>query len=320
GFAMLNIFRFLKRATRSARHDNKPRQRATGLAPYHRRLLCETLEVRALLSAGGAAQQTLADLPLAAQQTISSDIGQDQSAYHAAANAAGVSLANPANAFTARLQSGVLKIAAGSDTWDMSLVGLGYGGAVQPVGAAQTKVNGNRVDNNYSVGQVANLPGTRQIGNLLPYAIDEWYVNGPSGLEQGFTIPALPQSDTSGLLTVELALGGDLAGNVNAAADGLTLTGPNGSAVLGYTGLTACDSTGKSLPASLQLQTAGGRQELLIHVNAVGAQGPITIDPLFTQAAVLTASGAGGSFAKSVAISGNTVVVGGSEGGGPGAA
>src|SRR5208283_5553494 len=99
---MFNILRFLNRAARSGRHDNKPRQRTTSLAPYHRRLLCETLEVRALLSAGGAAKQSLTDLPLAAQQAISSDIGQDQSAYHAAANAAGVSLANPANAFTAQ--------------------------------------------------------------------------------------------------------------------------------------------------------------------------------------------------------------------------
>ena len=51
----------------------------------------------------------------------------------------------------------------------MSLVGLGYGGAVQPVGTAQTSANGNRVDCNY---------GT----------IDEWYVNGPGGLEQGFNV------------------------------------------------------------------------------------------------------------------------------------
>ena len=235
---------------------------------------------------------TLADLPVAAQHAISSAIGQDQSAYHAASGAAGVTLANPANGFTAQVQSGALHVSAGSDTWDMSLVGLGYGGAVQPVGTAQTSVNGNRVDCNY---------GT----------IDEWYVNGPGGLEQGFNVAPLPQSDASGSLTVELALGGDLRGTVNAAGDGLTLSRPDGSAALGYTGLAAYDATGKTLPASLEVRAEGGRQDLLIHVNAAGAQGQITIDP-FVQEAELTASDgvANDLLGTSISISGNTVVVG----------
>ena len=222
---MFDIFRSLTRAGQSERYNPKPRQRVLGLSPYHRRLTVEPLEQRTMLSIGpssiinpvagggvgdavqtsGAAQpQTLADLPVAAQQAISSAIGQDQSAYHAASGAAGVTLANPANGFTAQVQSGALQVSAGSDTWDMSLAGLGYGGAVQPVGTAQTSVNGNRVDSNY---------GT----------IDEWYVNGPGGLEQGFNVAPLPQSDATGSLTVELALGGDLTGTVNTAGDGLTL-------------------------------------------------------------------------------------------------
>jgi len=282
--------------------DNKPNRH---LSPYHRRLLCEALEAGTLLSVGppqaavgqavqagsGPQQQTLADLPIAAQHSISSAIGQDQSAYHATSGALGVTLANLANGFTARLQSGALQVSAGSDTWDMSLVGLSYGGAVKPVATAKTSTNGNRVDCSY---------GT----------IDEWYVNGPSGLEQGFTVAA-PQSNASGSLTVELALGGDLVGTVNAAGDGLTLAQADGSAALGYTGLTAYDATGKTLPASLEVRVDGGHQELLIHVDDAGAQGPITIDP-FVQEAKLTASNgkAGDNFGCSVSISGNTLVVG----------
>ena len=45
---------------------------------------------------------------------------------------------------------------------------------------------------------------------------------------------------------------------MNAAGNGLTLTRPDGSTALGYTGLTACDATGKTLPASLEVQTDGG--------------------------------------------------------------
>ena len=67
------------------------------------------------------------------------------------------------------------------------------------------------------------------------------------------------------------------------------MTRPDGSAALGYTGLVAYDATGKTLPASLEVRADGGRQDLLIHVNAAGAQGPITIDP-FVQQAKLTAS------------------------------
>jgi len=180
---MFDSVRYLKRGSRLEGRCSKPRQHRSG---HHRRLLCETLEARTLLSVGlaqaavgpgvqaasAARQQTLADLPSAAQQAISSAIGQDQSAYHAASAAAGVTLANPANGFTAQLHSGALQVSAGSDTWDMTLAGLGYGGAVQSVGTAQTSANGNRVDCNYR-------------------AIDEWYVNGPGGLEQGFN-PKFP--------------------------------------------------------------------------------------------------------------------------------
>jgi len=66
--------------------NTKPRHH---LPPYHRRLLCEALEVRTLLSvalaqpATAAQPQTLTDLPIAAQHAISSAIGQDQAAYHA---------------------------------------------------------------------------------------------------------------------------------------------------------------------------------------------------------------------------------------------
>ncbi len=44
---------------------------------------------------------------------------------------------------------------------------------------------------------------------------------------------------------MDLALGGDLTGMVNAAGDGLMLTRPDGSAALGYTGLMAYDATGR---------------------------------------------------------------------------
>ena len=186
--------------------------------------------------------------------------------------AAGVTFANPANDFTAIAVRNFANLSRAGHLGHVAR--LGYGEAVQPVGTAQTSVNGNRVDSNY---------GT----------IDEWYVNGPGGLEQGFN-DRRPQSEATGSLTVELALGGDLTGTVNAAGNGLNLTRPDGAAALGYSGLTAFDATGKSLPASLEVQTEGGRQELLIHVNNTGARGAITIDPFVEQAEPHASDGAAG--------------------------
>ena len=134
-------------------------------------------------------------------------------------------------------------------------------------------------------------------------------------MEQGFTIAAdVRQRQVENLsygLTVELGLGGDLRAAVNAGGDGLTLTGPDGTTSLDYSGLSASDATGRVLPASLEVCSVGGKQELLIHVNDAGAKGPITIDP-FVQEATLTASdgAAADIFGYSVAVSGNTVVVG----------
>ena len=316
------VFRFLKNERRGIQAPGGAFKRS---GPHHP-LSVERLEPRTMLSAGPSSilnaavadaahgvpathatqGQTLADLPAAAQSAISAAIGQDQSAYHASIDAAGVTLANAVNSFTAQFQSGTLHVSAGPDTWDMSLLGLGYGAAVQPVGTAQITANANRVDCSY---------GT----------IDEWYINGPGGLEQGFTVAPLAQTQAGGSLTVDLALGGNLAATVNAAGDGLTLARPDGSAALGYTGLMACDATGKSLPASLEVVADGGHQELLIHVNTAGAEGAITIDP-FVQQAKLTASDgkADMNFGGAVAIAGDTVVVSANDGplggnGGPGA-
>ncbi|MEI8194872.1 MAG: MBG domain-containing protein, partial [Phycisphaerae bacterium] len=253
----------------------------------------EYLEERCLLSAAFNSRQPLGDLSTAVPWAISSTIEQDDSVYHAAFGAAGVTLANPANAFTASVQSGSLQVAVGTDTWSMSLVAFGYGGMLQPAGTAQTTTNGNRVDNNYG-------------------AIDEWYVNGPGGLEQGFNVAPAAPSDVSGSLTVQMDLSGNLRGTVNAAGDGLSLTRSDGSTALAYTGLVAYDATGKMLPASLELQADGGHQDLLIHVNTAGAQGQITIDPVVQTNLALNKTATASSielnmsqFAPSYAVDGN---------------
>src|SRR5208282_4186236 len=81
---MFDFFRFLKGTGRSQRRNARRPRGTSDLSPFPRLLRCEALEFRTLLSvttvggAGTAAQhQTLGDLPAAAQQAISSAIGQD---------------------------------------------------------------------------------------------------------------------------------------------------------------------------------------------------------------------------------------------------
>ena len=159
--------------------------------------------------------------------------------------------------------SGNLLVSAGQDTWDLALAALSYGGAAQPLETVRTLTSGDRVDCNYG-------------------AIDEWLVNGADGMEQGFNVTP-PPSAAGELLTVALAMRGDLTATVNAAGNGLTLTRADGSSVLAYTGLMAYDAAGKTLPASMEVYAADGRQELLIRVDTAGAEGQITIDPSVQQ-------------------------------------
>src|SRR5689334_11707306 len=96
-----------------------PELRSDQVTRSSRALFLELLEDRILLSrlpgiaeAPVARSETLAELPVAAQQAVSSAIGQNRSAYHAASGAAGVSLFNPANGFAAQVQAGTLRVSA----------------------------------------------------------------------------------------------------------------------------------------------------------------------------------------------------------------
>ncbi len=86
----------------------------------------------------------------------------------------------------------------------------------------------------------------------------------------------------------------------------------NGHQVLRYSGLTATDARGRTLPSQLTLD--GDRLQL--HVNDHGAHYPITVDPLI-QVATISATEAGmSSFGFRVAVSGTTMVVGDGDPGG----
>ncbi|MBI3784775.1 MAG: VCBS repeat-containing protein, partial [Deltaproteobacteria bacterium] len=137
--------------------------------------------------------------------------------------------------------------------------------------------------------------------------LKEWYVNGPQGLEQGFTLEAPPAARAGGPLTIEIEISGDFHVGGDAQANAITLNDQGGGTILSYCGLFAYDADGRDLGAWLEVR--GNR--VLLRVDDTQARYPVVVDP-FLQKAKLTASDGATNdwFGISVAISGDTVVVG----------
>jgi hypothetical protein len=192
-------------------------------------------------------------------------------------------------ALSADLQpSGDVRWQVRDEFWNTRLAGYGYGANLQTPKESAPTSDANRVE-------------YRRTG------LTEWYVNGPRGLEQGFTLTRRPGKANGNPLTLAFALSGSLRASVDTVGNSLTLT-KNGAAVLRYGGLTAVDSQGRELSVWLDASST----QLLLRVNDREARYPITIDPYVQLVSLTPCDGtAMDGFGSSAAIStdGNTVVV-----------
>ncbi|MGB8647946.1 MAG: FG-GAP repeat protein [Anaerolineae bacterium] len=279
--------------------------------PFFFLALALTLLLLAGAPAATAAAQhktTLADLPSAAQALVSRTLGQDDVRYQLTSTSDGYAATNPAQQIAAQFDAQGAQFTVQGHAVRMTLQSWGAGADRQPMIAAMPQVTANRV------------AWTR--GPLT-----EWYINGPGGWEQGFTVtsPLPPSPDRSLVrrgdggeageaLTLALDLGGWTA-RVDGDGLGATLASGDGAAALRYTGLAAVDASGRALHTWMEAG-AGSGTSLLVRVDATGAQYPLTIDP-WVQSAQLTASdGAAGDYlGTSVAMSsdGSTLVAGASD-------
>ena len=110
----------------------------------------------------------------------------------------------------------------------------------------------------------------------------EWYVNGPRGLEQGFTLaepPALKPDRPVAHLCLDLRVTGTLRATLRDAHT-VEFLSSSGVRVLQYGSPRALDAGGRQLPVHLELAEC----MLSIVVNDTDARYPITIDPLTTSA------------------------------------
>lgn len=232
------------------------------------RRVATTVVVAAIFIAASASwvvaqQRATAALDGMTQAEISATIGKDQAAYHFVAKGNSFGAENARNSLSADFGAGGVNFRSGSNHWNLSLRGYGYGDNLVAVKPATPNANANR------------LQYPRE-------GLTEWYVNGPAGLEQGFTLASAPPKTNGQPLTLALTLSGNLRASVDEEGRGLMLK-RDGYVVLRYGGLVATDSSGRDLRAWMEV--AGN--ELRFRVDDRGAQYPVTIDPI-VQAVELT--------------------------------
>jgi len=144
------------------------------------------------------------------------------------------------------------------------------------------------------------------------FRIDEVFENKPEGLEQSFIIHEKiadrNRQPADRPLKIVLGLSGDLQPEI--AADGQTLifTQDGAQEVLRSDKLKSGDAGGRELASRMEISGS----ELSLVVDDAEAVYPVTIDPAFTQVKRLVGSdsAAQDAFGFSVAVSGNTAVVG----------
>jgi hypothetical protein len=150
-----------------------------------------------------------------------------------------------------------------TQAWELGLelVGIGPSGGVRPVAAGTLSAEGARA-------------------RIERAGLVEWYVNGPRGLEQGFTVATPPAGLAgTGELVLELEVGGSLRATVVEGGRAVELL--HGSVrMLRYAGLEVRDARGNKLPAHIEVGRDGQSIRLVAAVG--GASWPVTVDPLLT--------------------------------------
>jgi hypothetical protein len=245
--------------------------------------------------AAGVSRDGLASLSPAARASISATLGAEEPAYGFHASAGGFRAANPIQHLGIGANGAGVLLHARGLALGLSLQAVGYGRSLNALSAATPSVAGNRVTYAHA-------------------GIGEWYVNGPLGVEQGFTLSRAPAGGATGPLTLAIAVSGDARASLAAGGQSVTFAGAHGGS-LRYGGLSVSDASGRSLHSWLALE--GGK--LLLRVDARGARFPLRVDPMVEEtpeAKLPLHAKAGEAAGLSVALSadGNTALVGAPDG------
>lgn len=176
------------------------------------------------------APRGLSSLPIQAQASISAALGGDQRAYHAKREGEIWRLANPKHELRASFTMNGVEVHSRGVLFGLQLAGIGRGARVEAVAAVAPKAQANRVEYRRS-------------------GLTEWYLNGPLGLEQGFTLARPPSRASGEALTLALHLSGGMTAVPGTQGDGVVLQARGNTTRLRYRGLVAWDAEGHVLPA-----------------------------------------------------------------------
>ena len=200
---------------------------------------------------------------------------------------------NPAQGFEVELGERGARVRGARWSLELGLARFGRQGGLEPVSSRQAP-------------RAATTRGPR--ASLWHGAeLEQWYLNGPLGLEQGFTIRKAPSG--AGPLVVELELGGELEPVLGDDGQHIELCRPNGAVAAVYSDLWAFDARGELLAARMELRH--GR--LWLVVDDREARYPLEVDPLIwvERSKLLATDGvAGDNLGLAVSASGDSALVG----------
>jgi hypothetical protein len=152
--------------------------------------------------------------------------------------------------------------------WGLSLIEYGRSADAHPPEPARVHPKSRRIE--YDRGSIV-----------------EWYVNGPEGLEQGFTLARppndrKPSDDAADPLRLAMSMAGGLVPAISEDGMAVDFAIPGGRRLLHYAGLAVTDAAGRSLPARMEGFAQAGARGIRIVVDDRNAVYPVTIDPLAT--------------------------------------
>lgn len=210
-----------------------------------------------LQTVAGEPAATFDGLPLPVQIDLSRQLGETQARYHFVRDGDGFMTMGTGG--DVMVSTAGLAVGSGGDRWLLRTRSVGRTGRGRSADYPSTSVEQvapNRLE--------VKWPG-----------VTEWFVNGPAGLQQGWTLAERPEGDSE----LELVL--TSSRDVAVAADGGSVT----SGAYRYGGLLAYDATGRELDARMEAAPGG----LVLRVDDEGAIYPVVVDPFLSESR-LTAS------------------------------
>jgi len=235
------------------------------------------------------ARSAARDLPVEAESSVSAAMGREDYSYKISARAGYAKAENAQNHMSTVFRTDGVHICAGAARLEVRFAGYGYGDTAPAARAVAPHASLNRVE--YRRG-----------------SLTEWYVNGPLGLEQGFTLAVPPERKQGGPLTLALALSGDLRAVAESDTD-LALQDHDRREILRYAGLSSYDARGKKLRTWVEVRD----RQVRLRVEDAGAVYPVVVDPWLQKAKLSASDGTWQSlFGDSVSVSedGTVVVIG----------